>query len=101
MASDISSSHAIFDSKKTDLLHIQMEFCSQSLNEMMKYLSNQLKVNDSQIMKTLCYYIYCELFTEIIQCVHYLHGRNIIHRDLKPSNILITNGVNGRFVRLG
>jgi serine/threonine protein kinase len=78
-----------------------MEFCSQSLNEMMKYLSNQLKVNDSQIMKTLCYYIYCELFTEIIQCVHYLHGRNIIHRDLKPSNILITNGVNGRFVRLG
>jgi serine/threonine protein kinase len=26
--------------------------------------------------------------------------RNIIHRDLKPANILITDGINGRFVKL-
>jgi serine/threonine protein kinase len=26
--------------------------------------------------------------------------KNIIHRDLKPDNILITNGINGRFVKL-
>jgi serine/threonine protein kinase len=38
--------------------------------------------------------------TEIIECVNYLHGRNVIHRDLKPANIFITNGTNGRFVKL-
>jgi serine/threonine protein kinase len=60
-----------------------------------------MKENGSQNMKTLCYYICCELLTEIIECVDYLHGRNVIHRDLKPANILITNGINGRFVKLG
>jgi serine/threonine protein kinase len=56
--------------------------------------------NSSQNMKALSYYICCELFTETIECVHYLQGRNVIHRDLKPANILITNGINGRFVKL-
>ncbi len=49
----------------------------------------------------MCYYICCELFIEIIECVHFLHERNVIHRGLKPANILITNGINGRFVKLG
>ncbi len=56
--------------------------------------------NGSQNMKALSYYICCELFTETIECVHYLQGRNVIHRDLKPANILITNGINERFVKL-
>jgi alpha-tubulin suppressor-like RCC1 family protein len=97
-----------FDSwceKRTSLsrpisLHIQMEFCRQTLNEVIIELSNKMKENDEQYMKTLCFYVFCELFTEIIECVHYLHGRNVIHRDLKPANILITNGINGRFVKL-
>jgi serine/threonine protein kinase len=38
--------------------------------------------------------------TETIECVRYLHVRNVIHRDLKPANILITNGINGRFIKL-
>jgi serine/threonine protein kinase len=66
----------------------------------MKYLLNEKLKNNSQMMKTMCYFICCELFTEMIECVHYLHGRNIIHRDLKPANILITDGINGRFVKL-
>jgi alpha-tubulin suppressor-like RCC1 family protein/tRNA A-37 threonylcarbamoyl transferase component Bud32 len=100
-SSEISFSHPIFDPNKTVLLHIQMEFCCQTLNEVIKHLSKEMIENDSQSMKTLCYYICCELFTEIIECVHYLHGRNVIHRDLKPANILITEGINGRFVKLG
>jgi serine/threonine protein kinase len=100
-SSKISSSHSVFDPRKPILLHIQMEFCSQTLNEVMKQLSNEMKESDSQMMKTLCYYICCELLTEIIECVHYLHGRNVIHRDLKPANILIADGINGRFVKLG
>jgi hypothetical protein len=98
--SSISLSHPVFDPRKPILLHIQMEFCCQTLNEVMKHFSDELKENDSQNIKTLCYYICCELFTEIIECVDYLHVRNVIHRDIKPANILITNGINGRFVKL-
>jgi alpha-tubulin suppressor-like RCC1 family protein/tRNA A-37 threonylcarbamoyl transferase component Bud32 len=96
----ISSSHPIFDPKNTVILHIQMEFCCQTLNEVIKHLLNEMIQNYSEMMKTLSYYICCELLTEIIECVNYLHGRNVIHRDLKPANILITNGINGRFVKL-
>jgi tRNA A-37 threonylcarbamoyl transferase component Bud32 len=99
-SSGVSYSHPIFDPKKTVLLHIQMEFCCETLNEVMKYLSNEKMKNNSEMMKILCYFICCELLTEIIECVNYLHGRNVIHRDLKPANILITDGINGRFVKL-
>jgi serine/threonine protein kinase len=77
-----------------------MEFCCQTLNEVIIVLLNQIKQNGSQNMKTLCYYICCQLLNEIIECVDYLHGRKIIHRDLKPANILITDGINGRFIKL-
>ncbi|CAK9251864.1 unnamed protein product, partial [Sphagnum jensenii] len=100
-SSGISYSHPIFDPKKKVLLHIQMEFCCQTLNKVMEQLSNKMKENDSQMMKTLCYFICCELLSEIIECVHYLHRKNVIHRDLKPANILLTEGINGRFVKLG
>jgi serine/threonine protein kinase len=77
-----------------------MEFYCQTLNGVIKQLSEGMIKNGLQDMKTLCFYIFCELFTEIIECVHYLHRRNVIHRDLKPANILITNGINGKFVKL-
>ncbi len=59
---------------------------------------NERKKN-SEMTKILCYYICCELLTEIIECIYYLHERNAIHRDLKPANILITDGINGRFLK--
>jgi alpha-tubulin suppressor-like RCC1 family protein/tRNA A-37 threonylcarbamoyl transferase component Bud32 len=92
--------HPIFDPRNKLLLHIQMELCCETLDEVMKQLSNELMENNSEMIKTLYYYICCELFTEIIECIHYLHERNIIHRDLKPSNIMITDGINGRFIKL-
>jgi alpha-tubulin suppressor-like RCC1 family protein len=99
--SSISSSHRILNPKNTVLLNIQMEFCCQTLKEVIEYLLKELRENAQQMNKSLCYFICCELLTEIIECVHYLHGRNIIHRDLKPANILITDGINGRFIILG
>jgi tRNA A-37 threonylcarbamoyl transferase component Bud32 len=98
-SSGISYSHPIFYPNKT-VLHIQMEFCCQALNEVIDALLKEMLKNNSQNMKKLCFHICCELLTEIIECVHYLHGRNVIHRDLKPANILITNGINGRFIKL-
>jgi tRNA A-37 threonylcarbamoyl transferase component Bud32 len=92
--------HSIFDSRKSVLLYIQMEFCCQTLKEVMKQLSNELTENNSQTMKTIIYYIFSELLTEIIECLNYLHERSIFHTNLKPSNILISDGKNGRFVKL-
>jgi alpha-tubulin suppressor-like RCC1 family protein/tRNA A-37 threonylcarbamoyl transferase component Bud32 len=100
-ASNIRSSHPIFESRKTVILNIQMEFCCKTLKEVIEYLFNELRENAQQMNKSLCYFICCELLTEIIECVDYLHVKNIIHRDLKPANILITDGINGRFVKLG
>jgi serine/threonine protein kinase len=77
-----------------------MEFCYQTLNEVMKQFSDELTKNSSQTIKTINYYIFSELLKEIIECLNYLHERNIIHTNLKPSNILISDGKNGRFVKL-
>jgi serine/threonine protein kinase len=42
-SSGINSSHPIFNLKNTVLLHIQMEFISHSLNDVIKQLSNELQ----------------------------------------------------------
>jgi serine/threonine protein kinase len=101
LPSDTSSTHPIRDPNKTVLLNIQMEFCCKTLKKVIEDLLKELRENAQQIIKSSCYFISCELLTEILECVNYLHGRNIIHRDLKPANILITDGINGRFVKLG
>ncbi len=98
--SGVISSHPIFKPRNTLLLHIQMEYCFQNLNDVIKHLSNEMKENDSKVTTTMCYYICCELLIEIVECLNYLHERNVIHRNLKPPNILITEGLNGRFVKL-
>ena len=78
--------------------YIQMELCSQNLREVIESM-NQL--SDDRF-KTFLYYISCELFKELTECVHYLHSLTppIIHRDLKPENVLISSGSDGRFLKL-
>ncbi len=53
-------------------------------------------------MTPIGYYIASELLVEILESVDYLHSQkpSIIHRDLKPKNILITQGLNDRFVKI-
>jgi serine/threonine protein kinase len=92
---DIYYLHPVFDPRKTILLHIQMELCFKTLEEI---LYGELR---KLLMTPLGYYISSELFVELLECVNYLHKHNIIHRHLKPSKILITYGLDGRFIKLG
>jgi hypothetical protein len=93
--------HRVFDKEKTFLLHIQMELCISTLEALMFQIKNELNPKNSQKISSIQYYIEIELFKEILECVEFLHKRNIIHRDLKPENILITDGRNGRFIKIG
>jgi serine/threonine protein kinase len=89
-----------FKPNKTLLLHIQMELCLMSLKELIKQLNKELDQKLNEVMTPLGYYISSELFKEILESVDYLHKQKVIHRDLKPNNILITDGMNGRFVKI-
>ncbi|CAG2171692.1 unnamed protein product [Oppiella nova] len=54
-------------------------------------------------MNSIEFYISCQIFKEILECVQYLHelSPQIIHRDLKPDNILVARDVkDGRYFKL-
>ncbi len=100
--SSSSGKSQLYNPYTETLLNIQMELCLLTLKETMEKLNNELKLKSTKMWGPIGYLIVCELFTEILECVEYLHSQNppIIHRDLKPSNILISSGSNGRFIKL-
>ena len=79
-------------------LCIQMEFCEYDLKGIIT-----LKNNFDYSLNAINYFISCEIFREILECVQFLHSLKppIIHRDLKPANILLNiEEKNGRFVKI-
>ncbi|OMJ80018.1 hypothetical protein SteCoe_19841 [Stentor coeruleus] len=42
----------------------------------------------------------CELFSQMLSAVAYLHSRGIVHRDLKPENYLFANKTEGAKLKL-
>ncbi|CAG2168293.1 unnamed protein product [Oppiella nova] len=68
-----------------------MELCSESLQNILQRKPQEFGRQSGEPLNCYEYFISCEIFREILECVQYLHELNpqIIHRDLKPDNILI------------
>ncbi|CAG2113993.1 unnamed protein product [Medioppia subpectinata] len=84
-------------------LYIQMELCSQSLKTVIKDKAIVFGRQPEDPINVYEYFICCEIFTEILECVQFLHSSDppVIHRDLKPDNILIEhNFMSSRFIKL-
>ncbi|XP_054162121.1 uncharacterized protein LOC128960075 [Oppia nitens] len=85
-------------------LYIQMEYCSTTLADLLQMRSNIFNRSSDQTMDSLEFYMSCELFKEVLECVHYIQHENIIHRDLKPENFLfadIHQQLSAQYLRLG
>jgi serine/threonine protein kinase len=89
------------DLHKPILLHIQMEYCYKTLPQILIQLHKEFNTKKFQILSTSRYFISSELFKEILESLKFLHKQNIIHTNLKPENVFITNGNNGRFIKIG
>ncbi|CAG2173852.1 unnamed protein product [Oppiella nova] len=89
--------------RETGCLYIQMEFCSHNLQNILEVKPQVFGRQSGDPMNLYEYFISCEIFRQILECVQYLHELKpqIIHRDLKPDNILIAHNVTkGRFLKL-
>ena len=82
-------------------IFIQMELCSDNLMNIIKQKQSLFRRPKSEAMNSIEYFISCEIFKEILECVQYLHENNIMHRDLNPKNILVNKfPKNNRFLKL-
>jgi serine/threonine protein kinase len=96
-----SVNNLLYDRNSKTLMNIQMELCLFTLKEAMIKLDRELRQSPKEILTDpIAYLIACEILTEILECVKFLHSQSIIHRDLKPSNILISLGSDGRFCKV-
>ena len=89
--------------KTYDCLYIQMDLCSDNLKNIIKQKTKFFGRKESEPMEAIEYFISCQIFKELLECLQYLHESKppVIHRDIKPENFLVLNSPsNERFIRL-
>jgi hypothetical protein len=88
--------------RENSTLYIQTEFCHTTLKSAIEKINLELNKNEPNIFTRIGFYISSALSEELIKGVNYLHKQNppIIHRDLKPQNILISDGIDAKFVKI-
>ena len=80
-----------------------MEYISYSLRNILKEKPICFGRNKFEKMDSIEYFISCQLFKQLIECVQYLHESKppIMHRNLCPNNILIMDSPNSqRYLKL-
>jgi hypothetical protein len=88
--------------RENSTLYIQTEFCYTTLKSAIEKINFELNKIELNIFTRIGFYISSALSEELITGINYLHKQNppIIHRDLKPQNILISNGIDAKFVKI-
>ena len=76
--------------ERNNYLYIQMELCSDNLQNIIQQKPEFFGREESEPMKEIEYFISCQILKELSECVQYLHESNppVIHGNLKPENIL-------------
>ena len=86
------------------IISIVMHYYPFTLQQVIEMKRNAFDRCRTGPMSILEFYISGELFTELLQCVQYLHEHKpfpVIHRDIKPQNVLIDFNTNtGQNLRL-
>lgn len=92
--------HVTFHPKNM-FLYIKMEFSLTTLENLIKEFHGK-PPSFSRKMTQIEFYIACELIIELIEGIDFLHRQKtpIIHGNIKLSNILITEGLDGYFVKI-
>ncbi len=83
-----------------DLCVMTLRRAIDLMNQKENYYKNDLEKKKE--LRTIRAFIASKIFFEILKGLYSLHlfHTPIIHRDLKPENILLSDGTNGRFVKI-
>ena len=78
-----------------------MELCSDNLKNIIHQKKEIFRKGKSVPFEAIEYFISCQIFEDIVECVQYLHQDKMLHRDLKPENILVLkHPANHKFIKI-
>ncbi|CAG2176780.1 unnamed protein product, partial [Oppiella nova] len=84
-------------------LYLQTEYCAKTLQNILEEKGQVFSRDVGVAMNVVEYYMSCQIFSELLECVKYLHelSEPVVHGSLKPQNILIDVNANyGSYLKL-